>query len=750
MTSRLLTPVVTLCLCGLLYFVHSFASLSDTVLDFLFQIRGPIETSQSIVIIGIDEDTLDSLGAWPFARDIHGTLLKQLAPAKVIGFDLLFSEPTDEDGLFNKAIKLAPPVVFTAARDYTHNTLTPASSLYNFRDFGHINSILGNSGIIRKTRLHQNNQLDNFSLVMLKAGGKPVTISNLSSPKLINFYGPEFTFLYLSYNDVLRGTIAPEFFQDRFVLVGAQALGLGDVHVTPFTENHPMPGVEIQATILNNLLDASFLTELPYISWTLTALFFFMSVFLWPTTSEKRNMIINTTGVFVPVAASIFLFHYNLFLDPSTPLLFLVVSYLVHLSLQGLWITKKLITEVTELDHELEAGLHKIYTNIPRQLIPPTKDTSAHKLLTGGLRRHINRMHDGVGALALQNHFINHLLKEEVDPLILWEINSGKVILANSMFNRFWRNRFDDSPPLPGLHQFLALLENQKISDDISTPNNEIDFRSSDKIWSIDISLQHQGRTFYYKVNMHGVETAQSRFSGVLASVTDVTEIHELERMKSDLLGIVSHELKLPLTTILGYSEMLTDMLEDEPKQYAREISTQTKRLNQLIENFLDLARIESGQYTIRQIPFDLSVVILDAVNGVSHMADQKRITIDVDIPAKVTPIVGDEPLLLQAIINLLDNAVKFSPPSTSVRVKLIEGKDNFTLKITDQGPGIALKDQEAIFDKFNRGSNKATPQGFGLGLSLVKQVIDSHNGSITILSTPKNGTTFHIILPKS
>lgn len=249
---------------------------------------------------------------------------------------------------------------------------------------------------------------------------------------------------------------------------------------------------------------------------------------------------------------------------------------------------------------------------------------------------------------------------------------------------------------------------------------------------------------------MHGVETAQSRFSGVLASVTDVTNIHELERMKSDLLGIVSHELKLPLTTILGYSEMLTDILEDEPKQYAREIRIQTKRLNQLIENFLDLARIESGQYTIRRIPFDLSVVILDAVNGVSHMADQKRITIDVDIPAKVTPLVGDEPLFLQAIINILDNSVKFSPPSTSVQVKLIEEKDNFTLKITDQGPGIALKDQEAVFDKFNRGSNKTTPQGFGLGLSLVKQVIDSHKGAITILSTPENGTTFHIILPKS
>jgi len=750
MVSRLIPPAITLCLCGLLYFGQGFTTLSDTVLDFLFQIRGPRVTSQSIVIIGVDEDTLDNLGAWPFTRDLHGSLLKQLDQAAAIGFDLLFSDSTELDATFNESIQLSSPVVFTAASDYTHKIQIPSATLYNFYGFGHIDSILGSDGVVRKTKLHQDSQLKAFSLVLLDAANRPVIVENPSASKLINFYGPEFTFLYLSYNDVLRGNPPPEFFKDRFVLIGAQAIGLGDVHVTPFTKNHPMPGVEVQATILNNLLEESFIQELPLFSWVLTSLFLFMSVFLWPTTNERRNILINITGVLVLVIISIWLFYYDLFFDSSTPLLFLIVSYFVHLSLQGIWVTRKLVTAVAELDHELEAGLRKIFTNIPRQLILPSKETPEHKFLTGGLRRHISSMRHGVGALTLQNQFINHLLKEEVGPLILWESKSGKVILANSMFNRFWKKRFGNSSQLPELHQFYKLLNQHKISSDVATPLKTTELDSSGRHWSVDVRLQHRGKTYYFKVNMHRVETVHSPFSGVLVSMIDITEIYELERMKSELLGVVSHELKLPLTTILGYSEMLSDSLDNEAKQYAQEISTEAKRLNQLIENFLDLAMIENGKYKNRQIPLDLTIVVLDAVNGVTHMADKKKTTIYIDIPSKVTPLVGDEPLLLQAIINVLDNAVKFSPPGSTIRVKLIEEKAVFVLEISDNGPGIAPKDHDTIFDKFNRGSNQDNREGFGLGLNLVKNVVENHEGTITILSPRRTGTTFRIILPKS
>ncbi len=748
MASKLLTPVITLLICGIIYFTNGFAAFSGATLDVLFQIRGERETSQSIVIVGVDEDSLDKLGAWPFSRELHGSLVQKLSLAKAIGFDFLFSDVTKNDALFNESIKLKPPIVFTAASDYKGEIQSPAITLYNFYGYGHIDSILGYGGVVRKTRLLPQQHLQAFSLVLLEAADSPVNLTNLYQPRLINFYGPEFTFLYLSYYDVLNGHIPAQFFKDRFVLIGAQSVALGDVHVTPFTDKHPTPGVEIQATILNNLLENSFLHELTFLSWGVAACFLLLAVFLWPTFSERQNILLNITAFILLPGASILLFFNNYFFDPFIPLLVLLLSYLVHLCLQGLWLTRKLVFEVSQLNHELKTGLNATYTNIPHQLLPPA-GKRAHSHSTGGFRRYFNRLHDGIAALSLQNQFINHLLKEEVDPLILWDRTNSNVILANTMFNLFWHQHFPTIKDLPDLPQFLEEINHHALSSETAIPltANTLDLDGSSL--TIDITVLHSGRKHYFQVKIHGVQTAHSRFSGVLANITDVTDIHELEKMKSDLLGVVSHELKLPLTTILGYSEMLIDTLENEPKQFVREIRNQTERLNQLIENFLDLARIESGKYQIRTFPLDIAIITLDSINAVSPVADKKQITILSEIPSKVSPLIGDEPLLLQGFINLLDNAIKFSPAGSTIRLKLTEEKERFCLNISDQGAGIPREDQDRIFEKFNRGSNLGSQEGVGLGLSLVKQVIDNHGGTISLESSAGRGTTFKILLPK-
>lgn len=748
MASRLLTPVISLLLCAILYLGNAFSTLSEAILDTLFQVRGETETSQSIVCIGVDEESLKQLGAWPFPRELHGVVLDNLKQAKAIGFDLLFSDITKNDALFNESIRSKPPIVFTAASDYHGKIQVPAVTLYNYFGYGHIDSILSKGGIVRKTKLEKKNNLKAFSLVLLDAAGHPVQLADPSRPRFINFYGPEFTFLYLSYYDVLKNRIPPDFFKDRFVLIGAQAVALGDVHVTPFTGKHPMPGVEIQATILNNLLEDSFLQELPLFSWSLTCFFFYISFALWPTLNERQNIPLNIAGALIPSGLSIYLFYQNYFFDISIPLTVLLLSYLVHLCLQGLWLTKKLVSEISELNLELEDGLKAIYTNIPHQLLSSAK-TGQQQSISGGIRRYINKMHDGINALALQNQFINHLLKEEVDPLILWDKNNTNVVLANSMFNKFWFQYTNGKETLPDLPRFLEIVTSHAVTTEIQTPLTIETLDLSGNGFSTDINLPQNDKIHYFQVKIHDVQTSHSYFSGILANITDVTSIHELEKMKSDLLGVVSHELKLPLTTILGYSEMLHDFLDGESKQFAKEIQIQSKRLNRLIENFLDLARIESGKYKIRRIPLDLAVVILDSINAVSPMADKKRITIFSEIPSKVTPFIGDEPLLLQMIVNLLDNGIKFSPSGSTVRITLVEEKDRFVLVLSDQGPGISLDDRARIFEKFNRGSEQKNKEGIGLGLSLVKEVIENHNGTISLTSSPVNGTSFRILLPK-
>jgi signal transduction histidine kinase len=239
-------------------------------------------------------------------------------------------------------------------------------------------------------------------------------------------------------------------------------------------------------------------------------------------------------------------------------------------------------------------------------------------------------------------------------------------------------------------------------------------------------------------------------FTGILASFTDVTEIRELERLKSEVMNIVSHELRLPLTTIMGFSEMLSESLEGPEREYALQIQSQSARLAKMIGDFLDIARIESGKYLIHKYPFDLLSIIHDASSGVAHSAGVKDIHITYELPQKTTPLLGDESLITQAILNLLDNAVKFSPVSSRVLLSVVEKENMIEITVADEGEGIADIEKPKVFDKFIRGTGQVQGSGFGLGLSFVKEVVEGHSGEVRVGDSEFGGAEFIILLPKS
>jgi signal transduction histidine kinase len=140
--------------------------------------------------------------------------------------------------------------------------------------------------------------------------------------------------------------------------------------------------------------------------------------------------------------------------------------------------------------------------------------------------------------------------------------------------------------------------------------------------------------------------------------------------------------------------------------------------------------------------------MIEDAITTVQPAARKKSIAIIARQPSRTTPLLGDESLLLQAMINLLDNAVKFSPEHTTVTVEMEEQPQQFVLRVIDRGPGIVREERQRIFDKFQRGNQTAKADGFGLGLHLVQQIVDRHHGSIAVLDGDE-GAVFQIILPK-
>lgn len=747
--QRLFSPFLAISICLVLAQSPFFPWISDTYLDLLFNIRGTRATSQSIIIVGVDEPSLQKHGPWPFPRETHGQLLQKVKEAKAIGFDLIFTHTDLGDAFLKDVIESGPPVSVAVASNYQGQLLRPPSSLYESVQLGHIETQLGDDGVVRRVLLTKWG-LPVLAKTMLQGEHSTTSGEHMESSRTINFYGPEFTFLYISYEDVLAGVYEPGFFKNRYVFVGSKALALGDVHITPFSKYHPSPGVEIQATILNNLIDDNFIKRLSKTSIVISLSVIVLGFLFWPITSEAKNLAYGFSLLIGLQWTAIFLFEHNYFLNITLPILVLVTSYLLHLLSQWISITAKLIIEIRQLDRRLEEGIDTVFRSLPASL-NTSSNLNKKVSFTGGLHRHIQSIHQGIQALSLQGSFINHLLSKETPPIILWQKNTGIIVLANNGFNELWETHIAPEKSLPSLQEFFVLIEDKVVSD----KSRIVDYRKAlneqereDLV--VDIGILSQGRKLYNRVLVHEVKSEILGFSGILASFTDVTEIRELERLKGEVMNIVSHELKLPLTTILGYGEILSEALQGPQKTYAQEICDQSKRLAKMIEDFLDIARIESGKYAINSYPFDLLSVIHDAASAVKHFAQQKSITIVYNLPAKTTPLLGDEALITQAVINLLDNAVKFSPTASKVTLELIEELNNFTLRVSDEGPGIKESEQNRVFEKFIRGRGKIKESGFGLGLSFVRQVVDGHGGNIQVTNSEQGGARFTLQLPKN
>jgi signal transduction histidine kinase/CHASE2 domain-containing sensor protein len=730
-------PLLSLLLVWIAHVSGSLPSLSENILNQFFHWRGGRPTSQRIVIIGIDEESLSQLGMWPLPRRMHARLLAQLSQAKAVGFDVLFREPSQDDEDFSQAMNDGPPVFLAVAQGASGQLLLPSPTLSGYAGLGHIHTPISADGTVYSVLL----RYGGFPLLSLAMTGDRA-VGASKGDLLINYYGKEKTFPYLSYLDVLNGRVDPQFFAGRYVLVGADAIGLGDVHVTPYTKTRPSSGVEIQATILGNLLENNFLTPLPRVSWLLASAVFVMALFLWPNVPVVANVL---TFIIVGVAllvASYCCFLINIFLDPIPSLFILVGTYMTYLILQGLWLARRMYLVVNTLNQELANTLKNTYITIPRQFLQIRDRRTLMNNFPGEVSHYLRRMNEGILALNVQNRFIHHLLSEATPPIILWEKQNGAVVLASTPFRRLWQD-MRGQPTLPTATEFLALLD-----DDDEKPQFADAPASENRPHNLEVWLLGKKQS-YFQVILQEVITGGGFFTGIIAILTDVTELRELEKMKSEVLSVVSHELRLPLTTILGYSEILLTVLPEESRRHAEKIYDQTQRLNRMIDNFLDISRIERGKYGLRGVPLDILAVAHDAIFAVNYAAEEKEIAIESHLPYKCSPVYGDEPLLLQVIINLLENAIKFSSRQTRISLTISEEKEHIIIEVADQGPGIDQEDREKIFTKFYRGANSSREEGFGLGLSFVRQVVNGHGGVIELLTFAPEGACFRIRLPK-
>jgi signal transduction histidine kinase len=232
-------------------------------------------------------------------------------------------------------------------------------------------------------------------------------------------------------------------------------------------------------------------------------------------------------------------------------------------------------------------------------------------------------------------------------------------------------------------------------------------------------------------------------------------QLEVANRHKSEFLANMSHELRTPLNAIIGFSEVLIERmfgeLNEKQDEYLRDIFSSGRHLLSLINDILDLSKIEAGKMELELGRFDLPAALENALTLVKGRAGTHGIALGLDVDRRLSEVVGDERKIKQVLVNLLSNAVKFTPEGGRVEVRAAPADGGVEIAVSDTGIGIAPEDQEAVFEEFRQvGTDYARKrEGTGLGLALTKRIIELHGGRIWVKSEVGKGSTFTFSLPE-
>lgn len=703
-------------------------ALNNPLYDSLRRLT-PLPVDPRILLVTIDDQSLKKLGQWPWPRSVHADLIDRLSAARPAGilFDVIFSEPgeaADDQRLADAVCKAGNVLLPTASSDAPDEQLLPL--LKCAKGMGQINVEADNDGVVRSLYMREGppgNTLAQLAWLAYTLTGQTSPMPGLAKEPDGQHWHREHAvrvpytaqghFPSVSYVSVLQGEVPPDVLRGRLILVGATAYGMGDRFVTPLSSTvGSTAGVEIQANILNGLLLGRSIVDLPgwlaaLMAASLVALLLGLLLYrpryaLWMTLACMVSALLGSWA----------LLRLGHWWSPAACLIGLLLSYLI-------WNWRRLSVILAYFGWEL-ARLDNEPKVLPERRRAPASKGDVLQGRIFALEQAVSRtrdtrrfMADGLECLPVATLI--------TDP-------HGSILLAN----RVAREVFGNDLVATNLLEQLADLGYPPLHNGVRPALSALQL--------IEFRDIHQRSL---RMELAPLLPAEGDVAlGWLLSLTDLSKEREAQQHRETMLRFLSHDLRAPHSAILA----LLDVHNGDSPIFAQ-IEQQVKRALSLTESFVQLAKAEADGYHFQPTLF--AMLVMDAFDQVAVIAQLKGIHLVHDLDeADEGMVSADQSLLTRALFNVLENAIKYSPSGTTVTLSHGSTQGWLECRISDQGPGIAPGDLPELFSQYRRFDSAQGSEGLGLGLTMVKAVIERHGGRVLCESELGKGSTFSLKLP--
>jgi len=738
-------------------------------------------------VVEIDNASIAQIGRWPWPRSVHARLLEQIAAAKpaAVAFDVLFTEPNADDAQLAHAIALSPtylPVLLTppdgSGRRVAVEPVAPLAQAA--AGLGHINFEVDSDGIARSVARYQGDGDSRWPQLMVRVAdavergklhlrdGLPPRYSNIPARGeddrsedrfLIPFGRDAEDYTRLSYADVLAGKVPADQLRGRIVVIGVTASGLYDRFATPVSgELGPLPGVYIHANVLDTLLTGREIQPLArwvVLASSLAPLAALLAGFL--VLSPRRSMLLTGALVLLAAAGSAALLYVGrLWMSPVPAILGVVIVY-------PIWNWRRLEMTMAYLRGELQRLADEPH------LLP---EVPQRRREFGGdvLEQHMALMAQAAQRVQDMKRFVWDSLDSVPEPILVSDLR-GVVLIANHAAKAHFARLCAPMPEGLPMQTVLGGLTLVKTIDSGAASDTERNLFAHAH-WP---ALLDPTRDEFSALITQGVEVrdaneldhllryatctnAQGETTGWIAGLVDVSALHAAEAQREDALRLLSHDMRSPQASILALVEIERARAESVlARSLLERIERYAQRALTLADDFVQLARAESQAYVLE--PLSLTELVIDATDEVWPQAHAKHITLHTetgDAGDEGHWICADRSLITRALVNILNNAVKYSPPDTRIVCSFASqpagarSAGRVSCTIRDQGYGIPKEQQAGLFERFRRFHEAERPEvgGAGLGMAFVKTVVTRHGGNVDVVSAPGEGTAFTIWLP--